>query len=125
MVAAVAWISVTPVKGLRLQHLDGVRLDESGVPGDRAFFVVDERGVMVSASRLGPLVAVVPEHDAQAQTLSLRLPGGEEVAGRVELGEPEPVGFYRLKLRAPRARPVLGSAVPALRQAAGPGRRAS
>ncbi|MDP8909717.1 MAG: MOSC domain-containing protein [Chloroflexota bacterium] len=105
MVAHVAWISFAPVKGLRLQHRDEVELDESGVPGDRAFFVVDERGVMVSASRLGPLVAVVPEHDAQAQTLSLRFPGGEEAAGRVELGEPESVRFYGLGLRV---RPVRG-----------------
>ena len=105
MVARVAWISVAPVKGLRLQHRDEVELAESGVPGDRAFFVVDERGVMVSASRLGPLVAVVPEHDARAQTLSLRFPAGEEVAGRVELGEPESVSFYGLTLPA---RPVGG-----------------
>ncbi len=100
-----AWISVAPVKGLRLQHRDEVQLEESGVPGDRAFFVVDDRGIMVSASRLGPLVAVVPEHDAEAQTLSLRFPGGDEVTGRVELGEPESVRFYGLELRA---RPVRG-----------------
>jgi uncharacterized protein len=91
---AVAWISVAPVKGLRLEHRDEVKLGENGVPGDRAFFVVDERGVMVSASRLGPLVAVVPKHDAEAGTLVLRFPDGEEVGGRIELGEPEPVRFY-------------------------------
>jgi hypothetical protein len=106
VVASVAWISVAPVKGLRLQDRDEVQLDESGVPGDRAFFVVDERGVMVSASRLGPLVAVVPEYDRHAQTLSLRFPVGDEVAGRVELDEPESVRFYGLKVRA---RPVRGA----------------
>ena len=105
MVASVAWISVAPVKGLRLQQRAEVQLDESGVPGDRAFFLVDARGVMVSASRLGPLVAVTAEHDAQAQTLSLRFPGGDEVLERVELGQPEPVRFYGLALPA---RPVLG-----------------
>ena len=105
VVARVAWISVAPVKGLRLQQRDEVHLGEAGIPGDRAFFLVDERGVMISATRLGPLVAVVPEHDPQAQTLSLRLPGGEVVAGSVELGEPEPVRFYRMTLRA---RPVRG-----------------
>lgn len=100
MVARVAWISVAPVKGLRLQHRDEVQLDQSGVPGDRAFFLVDERGGMVSASRLGPLVAVVPQYDAQAQTLSLRFPGGDEVAGPVELDEPESVRFYGVELAA-------------------------
>ena len=59
MVAAVAWISVTPVKGLRLQARDEVQVTEDGVPGDRAFFLVDERGAMVSATRIGPLVSVV------------------------------------------------------------------
>ena len=105
MAASVAWISVAPVKGLRLQDRDEVRLERSGVPGDRAFFLVDERRVMVSASRLGPLVAVVPEHDAEAQTLALRFPDGEEVAGRVELGEPESVRFYGQNMPA---RPVGG-----------------
>ncbi len=105
MAASVAWISVAPVKGLRLQHRDAVQLDEDGVPGDRAFFLVDAGGVMVSASRIGALVAVVPEYDAEGQTLALRFPGGEEVAGRVELDEPEPVRFYGLDLRA---RPVRG-----------------
>ena len=105
MVKSVAWISVAPVKGLRLQHPAEVQLERSGVPGDRAFFLVDERGVMVSATRLGPLVAVVPEHDTRAQTLSLRFPAGDEVTGRVELGEPESVRFYGLTLSV---RPVRG-----------------
>lgn len=96
---------MTPVKGLRLQHRDEVQLTEGGVPGDRAFFLVDERGAMVSATRLGPLVAVVPEHDAKAGILALRFPGGDEVTAPVELGAPESVRFFGL---AQSARPVLG-----------------
>jgi uncharacterized protein len=114
--AAVAWISVTPVKGLRLQQSDEVQLGEHGVPGDRAFFVVDERGVMVSASRLGPLVGVVPRHDPEARTLSLRFPEGDEVAGSIELGAPEPVRFYDVDLRG---RPVLGAFSEALSEHCG------
>jgi uncharacterized protein YcbX len=106
MNGTVAWISVTPVKGLRLQQPDEVQLTEDGVPGDRAFFVVDERGLMVSARRLGPLVAVAPEHDPRTGVLALRFPGGEEVVGPIELGEPEEVRFGGLTLRA---RPVLGA----------------
>jgi uncharacterized protein YcbX len=105
MAGAVAWISFTPVKGLRIQHLDEVALTEDGVPGDRAFFLVDERGDMVSATRLGALVAVQAEHDPGAGTLALRFPDGEEVAGPVELGEPQDVRFYGLSLRP---RPLLG-----------------
>jgi uncharacterized protein len=104
-VAAVSWISFTPVKGLRVQALDAVSLTEDGVPGDRAFFLVDARNKMVSATRLGPLVAVVAEHDVAAGTLALRFPGGAQVADRVALAEPEEVRFYGEPMLA---RPVLG-----------------
>jgi MOSC domain-containing protein len=103
--ATVAWISVTPVKGLRLLQRDEVELTEDGVPGDRAFFIADERDRMVSATRLGPLVAVVPEHDPDAGRLALRFPDGDETAAAVELGAQEEVRFGGLTLRA---RPVLG-----------------
>jgi len=106
MAGSVAWISVTPVKGLRLQQREEVELTADGVPGDRAFFVLDERGAMVSATRLGPLVAVVSEYDPRTGVLALRFPGGDEVGGPVELGEPEEVRFSRLAIRA---RPVLGA----------------
>jgi uncharacterized protein YcbX len=96
--ATVAWISTTPVKGLRLHQHEEVSVTEDGVPGDRAFFLADERGDMVSITRLGPLAAVVAEHDADAGTLALRFPDGCEVAGAVELGEPEEVRFYGLRL---------------------------
>ncbi|HEX7298547.1 MAG TPA: MOSC domain-containing protein [Solirubrobacteraceae bacterium] len=116
MAAAVAWISVTPVKGLRLLARDEVKLTADGVPGDRAFFLVEEHGRMVSVPRLGPLVAVVPEHDADAGTLSLLFPDGERVAGAIELGEPEDVRFGGLNLRA---RPVLGAFSAALSEHCG------
>ena len=105
MAAAVAWISLTPVKGLRLAAADEAELTEDGIPGDRAFFLADARGAMVSSDRHGPLTAVIGEHDAAAETLTLRRPDGEVVAGPVELGEPQPVRFYGLNLSA---RPVLG-----------------
>jgi uncharacterized protein len=119
MPAAVSWISFTPVKGLRLQSRDEVHVSEDGVPGDRAFFLVDERGAMVSATRIGPLVAVVADHDAQAGILSLRFPDGDAVAGAVELGEREAVGFGGLTLQAS---PVLGEFSAALSEHCGNGR---
>jgi uncharacterized protein YcbX len=119
MPAAVSWISFTPVKGLRLQSRDEVHVSEDGVPGDRAFFLVDERGAMVSATRIGPLVAVVADHDAQAGTLSLRFPDGDAVAGAVELGEREAVAFGGLTLQAS---PVLGEFSAALSEHCGNGR---
>jgi uncharacterized protein YcbX len=103
--AAVAWISLTPIKGLRLAAADEVELTEDGIPGDRTFFLADDQGAMVSSDRHGPLTAVIGEHDAAAGTLALRFPGGDVVAGPVELGEPQPVRFYGLNLSA---QPVRG-----------------
>ena len=101
--ATVAWIAFTPVKGLRMHALQETELTEDGVPGDRAFFLVDDGGAMVSATRLGPLVGVVAHHEDGSLTLDV--PGGEPVTGPVELGAAEAVRFYGLKLDA---RPVLG-----------------
>jgi uncharacterized protein YcbX len=112
--ATVAWISVTPVKGLRLHQRDAVELTEDGVPGDRAFFIVDEAARMVSATRLGPLVAVVPEYDGE--TLTLRFPNGDTVTGPVELEPPEEVRFGGLTLHA---RPVNGAFSAALSEHCG------
>jgi uncharacterized protein len=96
----VAWIAMTPVKGLRLHTVDETQLGVNGVAGDRAFILVDEQGRMVSGTRIGPLVAVVAEHDPIAGTLSLRFPDDRVVAGEVDLGEPERVGFFGLMLDA-------------------------
>jgi uncharacterized protein YcbX len=114
--ATVAWISFTPVKGLRLLHAEEVSLTEDGVPGDRAFFLVDAHNRLTSVTRVGPLVEVVPEHDAAAGTLTLRFPDGEEVSGPVELGEPVEVSFYRARLQV---RPVLGAFSEALSEHCG------
>jgi len=107
---------MTPVKGLRLRHVDEAQLGFDGVTGDRAFFLVDEDRRMVSGTRLGSLVAVVPEHDPAAGTLSLRFPHDRVVAGDVELGEPEQVGFYDETLEA---RPVAGGFSAALSEHCG------
>jgi uncharacterized protein len=119
MPATVAWIAYTPVKGLRLQHRDETQVTEDGIPGDRAFFIVDERGAMVSATRLGPLVSVLADHDADARTLALRFPDGAAVAGSVELGEREAVRFGGLNMSAS---PVLGDFSAALSEHCGNGR---
>lgn len=96
----VAWISFTPVKGLRLRQLDATEVTADGIPGDRAFFLVDAEGTLVNGKRHGPLVTVVADHDAAAGRLALLFPDGREVAGEVELGEPLDVRFHGLALRA-------------------------
>ncbi|MEX1141388.1 MAG: MOSC N-terminal beta barrel domain-containing protein [Thermoleophilaceae bacterium] len=114
--ATVAWIAFTPVKGLRLHQVDEVELAADGVPGDRAFFLVDSESRMVSSPRLGALVAVTAACDPDRSLLRLTFPDGKEVAGEVVLGEPEAVGFRKHRLNV---RPVLGAFSEALSEHAG------
>lgn len=105
MAGTVSWISMTPVKGMRIQALAEVELTGDGVPGDRAFFLVDSDGAMVNGKRIGSLMGIVPTHDRQAGTLSLSFSDGSRVEGEIETGEPEPVTFFG---QQESARPVGG-----------------
>ncbi|MGK2955495.1 MAG: MOSC domain-containing protein [Solirubrobacterales bacterium] len=107
MAASVAWISIAPVKGMRMQELSEVELGSEGAAGDRKFFLVDENAAMISATRLGPLLGIVPEF-LQGEgdgTLSLAFPDGSVVSGPVELGEAEDVAIFTVPYEA---KPVLG-----------------
>jgi uncharacterized protein YcbX len=111
MSATVSWISIAPVKGMRMQRLDEVRLNNQGAIDDRRFFLVDEADRMISATRVGPLLEIVPEYqpeggDGSPPTLSLTFPDGSVTTGPVECGEPAKVSFYGLGLDA---RPVAGA----------------
>jgi uncharacterized protein YcbX len=77
----VAWITIAPVKSLALQPLDEVRLGLEGAAGDRQFFLVDADGRLVNAERAGKLVGIQARY--AANTLELRFPDGEVVAGEV------------------------------------------
>jgi uncharacterized protein YcbX len=80
-------LATTPVKGMRLESVETIELDERGARGNRAFYLIDERGSMVNAKRLGELHAIVPRYDPDAGTLELRFPDGVRVTGTVEYGE--------------------------------------
>jgi uncharacterized protein YcbX len=105
MSARVAWISLTPVKATMLHLVDEAELLESGVRGDRRFYLVSERGRLVSNKDHGPLQLVRAEYDETADRLTLRLPDGREVTGPVERGEAVETTFHR---RARSARLVVG-----------------
>jgi len=80
-VASVAWISVSPVKGLALRQLDECELTEAGVAGDRAFFLVDDDDRLVNSKGLGGLQQIVPRFEADV--LELLFPDGTKVADQV------------------------------------------
>jgi hypothetical protein len=90
----VARISTAPVKGLALVAHEEVRLGLTGIPGDRRYALLDGEHRLANGKRLGPLVRVVPEIADDPETLRLRLPGGDVIGGRVELGREIGAIFY-------------------------------
>jgi uncharacterized protein len=82
----VAWIAIAPVKSMALTFLDRADLGPDGIPGDRAFAVIDEHGRLVNGKRAGSLATVVAVHDAESGSLSLRFPDGTAAAGQVAYG---------------------------------------
>jgi uncharacterized protein YcbX len=81
----VAWISHSPVKGLAILQLDHCELTEAGITGDREFFLVDENDRLVNAKGLGALQQIVPNHDREADLLTLAFPDGTTVSRQVAL----------------------------------------
>jgi uncharacterized protein YcbX len=79
-------LATTPVKGLRICARDELVLEKAGVPENRRFYLVDERGRMVNGKRIGTLSAVRAEYDLESAELILSFPDGSQTAGVVELG---------------------------------------
>jgi hypothetical protein len=114
--ARITWISLTPVKALALNHVDEIELLESGLRGDRRFYLVDERDRLVSAKGHGQLQLVQAHHDEEEDALSLRLADGTTVEREVERGEELSTNFHR---RVFQARRVPGPWDEALSEVAG------
>jgi len=93
----VSVLSVTPVKGLALHHPDHVELTYGGVEGDRAFFLVDAAGELVSCTEIGALLAHRAAQDTAVGVLTVHGPGGIVHSAEVEMGEPVDTDFYGLR----------------------------
>jgi len=74
-----ARINVTPVKGTTLLHPERAELTAIGIPENRRYWLIDERGALFSGPDHGPLVAV-RAHQEGAR-LRVRFPDGEVVDG--------------------------------------------
>lgn len=98
-------ISYTPVKGMRIASLEETEVTRYGIPGDRAFYLVDGRRRMVNAKRFGGLLMIRPEYDRDDSVLRLRFPDGTVCEETVSTSEPEAVTFFG---RQAQARPVNG-----------------
>jgi uncharacterized protein YcbX len=74
-------LSVTPVKGTRLQRVPEVELDRYGARGNRRFFVIDGRDRMINAKPVGELQTIVAE--CVDDVLKLTFADGQSVSGPV------------------------------------------
>ena len=101
----VSALACTAVKGTRLRAVAQVDLDESGARGDRAFYVIDERGRMINGKQLGALQTVVADLDAARGELSLTFADGSVARDRLAYGDPIDTKFFS---RSYRARPLVG-----------------
>jgi uncharacterized protein YcbX len=95
MEAKVTALSLTPVKGTRIQRVDCLHLDSQGARENRRFFLIDEQDEMVNASHLGALNAIVSEYSDEDRRLCLRFPDGRVLENEVQLGEELTTSFYR------------------------------
>ena len=101
----VGWIAIAPVKSMALVFREQARLTMEGIPGDRAFAVVDAERRLVNGKRFGALATIRPDYDVENRHLSMTFADGRTVDGMVELGEPD----FALFFGHPRAvRPVNG-----------------
>jgi uncharacterized protein len=116
MTGRVVWIALTPVKATRLRFVDEAEVRETGVYGDRLFYLVEESGRLVNDKHLGALQLVESDYDQATRELRLRFPSGTEVAATVEQGAEIETTFHG----SPRpARVVLGPFGEALSEYAG------
>jgi len=112
--ARVAWIAFTPVKATKLHLVDEADVVETGVRGDRRFYLIGERGRLVN-DHDGPLQLVQADYDETEDVLTMRI-DGTVVAGEVERGEEIQTSFHK---RPRSARLVVGPWAEALSDVVG------
>ena len=101
----VARINVTPVKSLRLQHPDEVRLGPDGAVEDRRFLLVDEGRRLYNGKRDTSLVRAAATWDADARRLAVTMPDGGVIEGEVV---PDGAALVEVYGRLVRGRVVTG-----------------
>ena len=96
----VAWISVSPVKGLALGQLEECELTEAGVAEDRRFFLVDEDNRLVNSKGLGMLQQIVPSYDEETELLTLAFPDGRALSHHVSVDGALDARFWSVSVPA-------------------------
>lgn len=84
----VARFSLTPIKGTRLHHPEGIRIERYGAVGDRWFYFARPDGRFVAGAAFGPLVRIRADYDVDGEHLAMAFPDGTRVQGDAsDLGE--------------------------------------
>ena len=101
--ARVTSISIAPVKGLGLRHLDEAMLEPTGVRENRRFYLIDDAGRLVNGKRVASFVQIHAEADPAGTHLTLHFPDGTMLGGEIDAGDPVETDFF--------GRPVSGALV--------------
>jgi uncharacterized protein YcbX len=101
-------LSVTPIKGLALDHPQSIEVTATGPVGDRAFYLVDASDRLTSISKTGSLVGVSAAWDDSGQLLTLSDAAGNVlISEQISLGAPNVADFFGF--RKARGRVVDGA----------------
>ncbi|HUB38302.1 MAG TPA: MOSC N-terminal beta barrel domain-containing protein [Streptosporangiaceae bacterium] len=86
MPVTVSQLAVAPVKGMRLQCVNELRLEQHKVAGDREFLVIGEDGQLLLTARTPALLQIEPSWDPAHNVLALRFPDGNVLQDTPEPG---------------------------------------
>jgi uncharacterized protein len=118
-VPTLARISITPVKGFRLEHPGEVELTAEGVVENRRFLLAGADGKRVRSSKNAWHTAVGAEYDREREALRMRFPDGSEVEGSaLPTGDPFVLRYHNGPVEV---RPVAGEWTAKLSELAGYG----
>ena len=88
-------LSVTPIKGLALDHPQSIEITATGPVGDRVFYLVDAADRLTSISKTGSLVGVSAAWNDSGQLLTLTdAAGGVLISEQISLGAPNVADFF-------------------------------
>ncbi len=86
-VVTVAEIYTAPVKSLALQRRNAVKVGPQGIPEDRRFYLIDQRGRLLTQREMGKLTQIKASFNVVSGQLDLDFPGGPALSAKVELGQ--------------------------------------
>ena len=94
-VAHVAHLRTTPIKGFTMQESQSVHLAvDEGVEGDRAFFLMDERDKLLSATRTAAFLSYRAHFDTASEVLAIGRGADTVLEERVVVEEPVRAHFF-------------------------------